>query len=174
MKQPFADPPDQDGTLRLRPDKALVMARTSIDLGGAVAIHAIGDRANDEVLDFFEILLGEGADPASLRLEHASLLTDEAVDRIARLGITVSIQPAFLASEGDWLEKRLGAERMRLAYRFHSLASVGVNLLGGSDCPVEPPDPSIGIRAASDRHGINPDEALSTAQAEELFAPPST
>jgi predicted amidohydrolase YtcJ len=172
MYQPFADQPDQVGTLRLRPDKALVMARTSIDLGGAVAIHAIGDRANDEVLDFFEILLGEGADPASLRLEHASLLTDEAVDRIARLGITVSTQPAFLASEGEWLERRLGSERMGLAYRFRSLAEAGVNLLGGSDCPVEPPDPSIGITAATDRHGINPGEALNLQQAEELFIPP--
>jgi predicted amidohydrolase YtcJ len=172
MYQPFADQPDQVGTLRLRPDKALMMARTSIDLGGAVAIHAIGDRANDEVLDFFEILLGEGADPASLRLEHASLLTDEAVDRIARLGITVSTQPAFLASEGEWLEKRLGSERMGLAYRFRSLAEAGVNLLGGSDCPVEPPDPSIGIAAATDRHGINPGEALNLQQAEGLFIPP--
>lgn len=172
MYEPFADQPDEIGTLRLRPEKALTMARTSLDLGGAVAIHAIGDRANDEVLDLFEVLLGEGADPMSLRLEHASLLTDDAVDRIARLGITVSIQPAFLASEGDWLEKRLGPQRMSLAYRFRSLAEAGVNLLGGSDCPVETPDPAIGIAAARNRHGINPDEYLTPSQAEALFAPP--
>ena len=172
MYQPFADKPDEIGTLRLRPEKAAAMARTSLELGGAVAIHAIGDRANDDVLDLFEVLLGEGADPGSLRLEHASLITDDALARMARMGITVSVQPAFLASEGDWLEKRLGPERMRLAYRFRSMVDSGLTVLGGSDCPVEPPDPAIGIAAATDRHGINPDEALSADQAVGLFSPP--
>lgn len=171
MYEPFADQPEELGTLRLRSSHALELGRMSLDLGGAVAIHAIGDRANDEVLDLFEVLISEGADPARLRLEHASLLTDSAVERIARMGVTVSIQPAFLASEGDWLERRLGSDRMRLAYRFRSLAEAGVNLLGGSDCPVEPPDPAIGIAAAVDRHGINPKEALTRSQAESLFAP---
>ncbi len=173
MYEPFADQPDEIGTLRLRSEKAAVMARTSLDLGGAVAIHAIGDRANDEVLDLFEVLLSEGADPASLRLEHASLVTDKALARMQRMGITVSVQPAFLASEGDWLEKRLGPGRMRLVYRFRSMVEAGLSVLGGSDCPVEPPDPAIGIGAAANRHGINPDEALSTDQAEGLFLPPA-
>lgn len=172
MYEPFADQPDEIGTLRLRPDSALVMARTALELGGAVAIHAIGDRANDEVLDIFELLLGDGIDPRRLRLEHASLLTDDAMERISRTGITVSIQPAFLASEGDWLEKRLGPKRMRLAYRFRSLVDAGLNVLGGSDCPVEPPDPAIGITAASNRYGINPEEALTAIQAQALFTPP--
>ncbi|HEY5890941.1 MAG TPA: amidohydrolase family protein [Acidimicrobiia bacterium] len=172
MYEPFADEPDEIGTLRLRPEKAAMMARTSLALGGAVAIHAIGDRANDEVLDLFEVLLGEGAHPASLRLEHASLVTDKALARMQRMGITVSVQPAFLASEGDWLEKRLGAARMRLAYRFRSMVEAGLTVLGGSDCPVEPPDPAIGIAAATNRHGINTDEELTASQSEALFTPP--
>jgi predicted amidohydrolase YtcJ len=91
---------------------------------------------------------------------------------MSRLGVTASIQPAFLASEASWLEKRLGADRMSRAYPFRSLLEAGVPLLGGSDSPVEHPDPEIGINAAVDRHGINPEETLSREQAEALFAPP--
>jgi predicted amidohydrolase YtcJ len=85
----------------------------------------------------------------------------------------VSIQPAFLASEEEWLEKRLGPDRMSRAYPFRALAEAGIALLGGSDCPVEPPDPQIGIRAAIDRHGINPGQGLTEDQAQALFVAPS-
>ena len=69
------------------------MARASMMLGGSVAIHAIGDRANDRVLDVFEELVDMGADPERLRVEHASLLTDAAIERMARLGVTASSSP---------------------------------------------------------------------------------
>lgn len=172
MYEPFTDKPDEVGVLRLRPANAAAMARASLELGGDVAIHAIGDRANDEVADFFEHLISDGADPNRLRVEHASILTERTVARFAALGITVSIQPAFLASEEEWLERRLGPERMSRAYPFLEMAEAGLRLLGGSDCPVEPPDPRIGIRAAVDRHGINPGQALSEDQAMHLFQPP--
>jgi predicted amidohydrolase YtcJ len=172
MYEPFADRPDTRGTERFDHGHTVEMGRAALDLGGAVAIHAIGDRANDLVLDVHEELIRDhSADRSKLRVEHLSVLTDETVERIARLGVTGSIQPAFLASEESWLEKRLGTERMRRAYRFRSLLEAGVPLLGGSDCPVELPDPRIGIEAAVDRHGINPDEALTRHQAEALFAP---
>lgn len=172
MYEPFADKPDEAGVLRLRPEHAAAMALASLELGGDVAIHAIGDRANDEVADFFEYLISDGADPSRLRVEHASILTEQTVARFAGLGITASIQPAFLASEEEWLERRLGKARMSRAYPFREMAEAGLRLLGGSDCPVEPPDPRIGIEAAVDRHGINPDQALTEEQAEALFQPP--
>jgi hypothetical protein len=172
MYEPFADRPDTSGTDRLDPEHAMTMARTSMMLGGSVAIHAIGDRANDRVLDVFDELIDMGADPERLRVEHASLLTDAAIERMARLGVTASVQPAFLASEGDWLEKRLGEERMSRVYPFRSLLEAGVKVIGGSDSPVELPDPATGIAAAIDRPGFNPSEALSPDQAEAIFAPP--
>jgi predicted amidohydrolase YtcJ len=172
MYEPFADQPATRGTERYRHDHMVEMGRTSLEMGGSVAIHAIGDRANDLVLDVHEELIGQGADPARLRVEHASILTSETIDRMARLGVTASVQPAFLASEETWLEKRLGPDRMDRAYPFRSLLEAGVPLLGGSDSPVELPDPAIGISAAVDRHGINPGEALTREQAEALFAPP--
>jgi predicted amidohydrolase YtcJ len=173
MYEPYADRPETTGTDRLRPDEALEMARAALDLGGVVAIHAIGDRSNDSVLDVFENLVREGADPDRLRIEHASILKNSTVERMGKMGVTASVQPAFLASEETWLEKRLGSDRMANAYPFRSLAEAGVPLLGGSDSPVELPDPAVGIRAAVDRHGINPDEALTEEQAQALFAPQS-
>lgn len=173
MYEPFADQPGNRGTERYRHDHMVDMGRTSLELGGAVAIHAIGDRANDLALDVHEELLQGGADPGGLRVEHASVLTGEIIERMARLGVTASVQPAFLASEAGWLEKRLGPERMSSAYPFRSLLEAGVPLLGGSDSPVELPDPETGITAAVDRHGINPDEALTRDQAEALFARPA-
>jgi predicted amidohydrolase YtcJ len=172
MYEAFADRPDTRGTERFDHGLTVEMGRASLELGGVVAIHAIGDRANDLVLDVHEDLIRGGADPLSLRVEHASVLTNPTIDRMADLGITASVQPAFLASEEDWLEKRLGPDRMSRAYKFRSLLESGVPLLGGSDCPVELPDPEIGINSAVDRHGINPDEALTRDQAEALFAPP--
>jgi hypothetical protein len=173
MYEPFTDRPDTTGTLRLYPGQAFAMANASLEVGGGVALHAIGDRANDVVLDLFESLIGDGADPTMLRVEHASLLTEAAIERMARLGITASVQPAFLASEASWLEKRLGEDRMQRVYPFHSLQEAGVHLLGGSDSPVELPDPQVGIRAAVHRHGFDLAEALSVEQANALFAPRS-
>ena len=172
MYEPFADRSNTRGTERYDHDRMVEMGQSSLDCGGVVAIHAIGDRANDLVLDVHEELTGRGADPSRLRVEHASVLTPETITRMAELGVTASIQPAFLASEESWLEKRLGADRMSRAYPFRSLLEAGVPLLGGSDSPVELPDPETGINAATDRHGINPDEALTREQAESLFAPP--
>ena len=171
LHDPFTDRPDTRGTERLDREHATMMARAAMMLGGTVAVHAIGDRANDAVLDLFEDLVDMGADPTRLRVEHASLLTAAAVERMARLGVTASVQPAFLASEGDWLVKRLGDERMRQVYPFRSLIQAGIQVIGGSDSPVELPDPTIGINAAIDRPGFDPSEGLTPDEAAALFAP---
>jgi predicted amidohydrolase YtcJ len=169
MREPFADRPDTRGTDRLDPAWAREMALTSVRLGGRVAIHAIGDAANGTVLDVMEGLIREGVDPASLRVEHASVLTREDIARFGRLGVTACVQPAFLASETSWLEKRLGPERMRRTYPFRSLLEAGTPIAGSSDCPVEPPHPLWGVAVARDRAGLVPEEALDAEEALALF-----
>jgi predicted amidohydrolase YtcJ len=173
LHEPFTDRPETVGTDRLDPEHATTMARATMMLGGSVAIHAIGDRANDNVLDVFESLIDMGADPSRLRVEHASLLSAAAIERMARMGVTASVQPAFLASEADWLARRIGEERMGRVYPFRSLLEAGVPVIGGSDSPVELPDPTIGITAAVARPGFDPAERLSPVEAETLFAPPA-
>jgi predicted amidohydrolase YtcJ len=167
MNEPFSDL-DTRGTLRI--DAATGrMARAALALGGRVAVHAIGDRANSEVLDLFETLVNEGADPADLRIEHASVLTRKDVDRMSSLGVTAVVQPAFLMSEVGWLEDRLGTERMDRTYAFRSLLEAGVPLAGSSDCPVEPPSPWWGMAAARDRAGLTTAEQLTGSEALALF-----
>ncbi len=172
LHEPYFDRSETDGRDLLDVEHAKTMARASMMLGGSVAIHAIGDRANDSVLELYEELIGMGADPDRLRIEHASLLTDPAIEKMARLGVTASVQPAFLASESSWLGKRLGEDRMSRVYPFRTLLDAGVPVIGGSDSPVELPDPEIGIEAAVTRHGFNPSESLTPDQARTLFAPP--
>lgn len=169
MHEGFSDAPHERGTGRLDRTWCLDMARTSLSLGGRVAIHAIGDRANGTVLDLMEVLIAEGADPGMLRIEHASVLTAEDIIRFGRLGITASVQPAFLASETGWLEKRVGPERLRRTYPLRSLLDAGARLAGGSDCPVEPPHPLWGMAAARDRCGLVPEEGLTADEALRLF-----
>ena len=168
MHEPFADAPDETGTMRLT-DADVELARAAVAAGGMVAIHAIGDRANGAVIDTFETLIGEGAQPDRLRLEHASVLTNADVDRIGALGITASVQPAFLGSEADWLGTRVGEDRLPHSYPFASLEAAGATLAAGSDSPVESPDPFAGMALARDRAGLTPQESLDPSSALALF-----
>ncbi len=169
MHEGFSDLPSERGTDRLDPAWAADLCRASLRLGGRVAIHAIGDRANAGVLDLMEGLVAGGADPSALRVEHASVLTAADIERFGRLGVTASVQPAFLASEVTWLEHRVGPERIRRTYPFRSLADAGTALAGGSDSPVEPPHPLPNMAAARDRCGIVPGEGLRAGEALALF-----
>ena len=167
LYEPYSDDTDNTGILRLDADRARTMADACLGLGGTVAVHAIGDRANDQVIDLFERMVGGGADPARVRIEHASVLTPDAINRMAGLGITASVQPAFLASEVGWLGKRLG-QRVDRTYSMEALAAAGVPMVGGSDCPVEPPNPWGGISAASGPGRLGPQGAI------DLFGTPLT
>lgn len=167
LSTPFSDV-DTIGTLRLT-EHDTMLAKVSIALGGDVAFHGIGDAAVAAILDSFESLIASGCDPRRLRIEHASVLTGDLVERIARAGVIASVQPAFLVSEADWLESRIGPQRVPFTYPLRSLIDAGVLLAGGSDCPVEPPNPFWGMAAAIDRAGIAPNQALTASQALALF-----
>ena len=120
---------DTTGTLLLSStDRAL--ARSTIARGGDVALHAIGDRAGGAVLDFFAELIGVGVAPERLRMEHVSVLTSADLTRMGAMGVGGAVQPAFLHTEVDWIEGRVGSERLRRTYAFRSLLEAGVLLRG--------------------------------------------
>lgn len=168
MHAPFADRPDEVGTMRLdAADRRL--AEAALAMGGMVAIHAIGDRANGAVLDLYEDLIAGGADPRRLRVEHASVLHQSDIGRFAQLGVTASVQPAFLGSEYNWIVDRVGADRIVSTYPFASMDYAGVPMCGGSDCPVESPDPWTGMALARDRAGVMTSEGLLPDRALALF-----
>ena len=169
LREPYSDAPQELGTMRLDVSRMTELARTSLALGGMVALHAIGDLANERVLDVFEALIAEGADPSDLRVEHASVLTPSDIERFADLGVIASIQPSFLPSETTWLEKRVGPHRLEQTYPFASMLEAGIPLAGGSDCPVEMPSPFNGLAASRDRAGIVPEQGLKPDEALGLF-----
>jgi len=169
LRRPYCDRPETTGTLRLDPAWAAEMIGAAASLGGMTAIHAIGDAAVGRVLDVFEAAVAGGVDPSLLRMEHASVVPPGDVARLAALGVTACIQPAFLPSDSPWLEARLGGDRLPHAYNFRTLAEAGIPLAGGSDCPVEPPHPLWGMASARDRSGFLPEESLTAAQALALF-----
>jgi len=169
LRYPYSDDPTTTGVLRLNRADVMSRARLALDAGGMVAVHAIGDRAMDEVLDCFEVLIDEGASPPRLRVEHASIADDDQLGRMADMGVTACIQPAFVPSDGPWLSQRLGPVRARLVYRFAAMHTAGIPTSGGSDAPVESPDPFAGMAAARDRGGFHLEESLSAEQAFALF-----
>ena len=168
MHAPFTDLPSEAGTMRLNETDRL-LAEASLRMGGMVAIHAIGDRANTAVVDLYEELIAAGTDPGRLRIEHASVLDRNDIGRIARLGIVASVQPAFLGSESKWIADRVGPDRIVSTYPFASLDHAGVTLCGGSDSPVESPDPWEGMALARDRAGVTLSEGLLPDRALALF-----
>jgi len=168
MHAPFTDSPDEIGTMRLDESDRL-LAETSLEMGGMVALHAIGDRANGAVIDLYEDLITSGVAPERLRIEHASVLDRADIGRIARLGVVVSVQPAFLGSEFEWIVDRVGPDRIVSTYPFASLDHAGVPLCGGSDSPVESPDPWEGMALARDRAGVTRSEGLLPDRAFSLF-----
>ncbi len=167
MEEHYSDGPGS-GTLRLDPSTAAVMAEATFDLGGSVAVHAIGDRANRAALDLFRSLKGGWADPARYRVEHASVLSPTLVAAFAETGVTASVQPPFIASEANWLEDRVGADRARWTYPLRSLAEAGVKLVGGSDAPVEDPNPWKAMVAACDNH-LTPIESIDRQTALDIY-----
>ncbi|MEN8234846.1 MAG: amidohydrolase [Actinomycetota bacterium] len=168
MHAPFADRPDEAGMMRLN-ETDRDLAEAALGMGGMVAIHAIGDRANSAVIDLYEDLIANGTDPGRLRIEHASVLDRADIGRIARLGIVASVQPAFLGSESEWIIDRVGPDRIVSTYPFASLDHAGVRLCGGSDSPVESPDPWAGMALARDRAGVTQSEGLLPDRALSLF-----
>ena len=177
----YTDAPDTCGLLLpdMFPAGSMERRIREADLAGIpVSIHAIGDRANSVLLDIFEsVAQTNGPRDRRFRIEHAQHLKQSDIDRMGRMGIMASVQPAHLIDDGGWAERSIGSFRSQLTYAFHSLAEAGVVLAGGSDWPVAPMSPLLGIHAAVNRstadgqfpNGWIPAQKLSVKQAIEAF-----
>lgn len=154
--EPYSDAPDNRG---LTMGDLTVLAdniRNADRAGLHVAVHAIGDRANDWLLGKFERIASEnGERDRRFRIEHAQHPTTAAIRRYGVLGVIASMQPYHAIDDGRWAEKRLGAERIKSTYAFKSMLDAGVRLTFGSDWAVAPIDPLAGIDAAVMRRTID-------------------
>ena len=124
--------------------------------GLQLAIHAIGDRANKNILDFFEkIEFANGPRDRRFRIEHAQHVDPRDFARFAKARVVASMQPYHCIDDGRWACGRIGAERAKAAWATRSLLDAGVRLAFGSDWWVAPIDPLAGIYAATTRRPID-------------------
>jgi predicted amidohydrolase YtcJ len=128
----------------------------ALALGFSPVIHAIGDRANSEMLTVLERLAPLARQRGlRLRLEHAQHLARRDVERFGSLGIVASVQPIHLSGDTAMVDTLLGATRAATTYAFRRLLETGATLALGSDAPVATPDPVLGFEAAVKRLGVN-------------------
>lgn len=125
--------------------------------GLQVAVHAIGDHANDWLLAVYKDAIAKNGpkDTRRFRIEHSQHLTKNAIPNFARLSIIPSMQPYHAIDDGRWAEKRIGAERIKTTYAFRSLLDAGAKLTFGSDWTVAPLNPLEGIYAAVTRQTLD-------------------
>ncbi len=131
--------------------------------GLEVAVHAIGDRANGVALDAIAATGARGS------IEHAQLITDADIRRMAGLGVRASVQPAHLLDDRDLTERVWGA-RAAMAFPLRTMLRAGVDLRFGSDAPVAPPDPWLAMatavhRSGDERAGWYPEQSLTPREA---------
>ena len=151
------------GVLNVPTDELTELLRYAHAKGIRAAVHAIGDRANTLALDAFEASGARGS------IEHAQLLHDDDVARMARLRIVASVQPAHLLDDRDVADHHW-AGRTGRAFAFGSMARAGVRMAFGSDAPVAPLDPWAAIsaavhRTADGRETWHPEQSISLGTA---------
>ena len=151
LKAPYADDPGNTGLPLLNEAQLKnLMSRAAMD-GFQVAVHAIGDRANAELIAAIEDLAATYKGDRRWRIEHAQVVDPADIPRIGRLGIIASMQPIQQVSDRTMAEARLGPGRLAGAYAWKTISAGGGRLAFGSDAPVELPDAFAGIAAALTR-----------------------
>lgn len=139
-----------------------------------VAIHAIGDKANNRILAMFaEAAKQNGARDRRFRIEHAQHLRPEEIQAFAAQKVIASMQPYHAIDDGRWAENRIGAGRAKGTYAFRSLLDAGAILAFGSDWFVAPMEPLMGIYAAVTRRTLDgkrpqgwvPEQKITVAEA---------
>jgi predicted amidohydrolase YtcJ len=154
--QPYTDDAHTKG-VRVMPLDELRRNVLGADKAGLhVTVHAIGDLANDDVLDVFQaVATANGPRDRRFRIEHAQHLRPAAIPRFAKQGIIASVQPYHAIDDGRWAVKRIGETRLNGTYAFESLIHSGAHVTFGSDWPVAPLDPIQGIHGAVTRQTID-------------------
>ena len=173
LKQPYSDAPETRGLQFLTDAELQKQAGRAAASGFQLAIHAIGDAANAQVISAYETLGKQYPGDRRWRIEHVQVVDPADIPRIAKAGIIASMQPTHQTSDRLMAEKRLGPNRLAGAYAWQTIARSGARLAFGSDFPVESPNPFPGIAAAISRQdaqgqpagGWRPEERVSFAQA---------
>ncbi|WP_411333569.1 amidohydrolase [Metabacillus indicus] len=174
LSEPYEDDPGTNGVSIHSEEGLNSLIQKARGYGMEVAIHTIGDLAFEKALDAIE------ANPPLQkhqhdRLIHAQILNAELIERVKKLPVILDIQPRFSSSDFPWVMDRIGRDKIKYCYAWKTLINEGVNCAGGSDAPIEPIAPLLGIYSAVKRESIYdgqvylPEERLSVYEAVELY-----
>jgi hypothetical protein len=176
LLEPYSDRPGFYGMATLSMDTVLATARAALKSGFQVCSHAIGDRANREILDRYEMAFKENPEVRDhrFRIEHAQHLHPADIPRFRQLGVIPAMQAIHMSSDRPWAIERLGEKRIKEgAYMWQSLLKTGAVIVNGTDAPVEPLNPIPSFYASVTRKtlkgqpegGYEPDEKMTRQQA---------
>lgn len=177
LLEPYSDRPGHYGHETLPMSFVESTAIKALQHGFQVCAHAIGDRANQEILDRYEIAFNTHPDKTQdhrFRIEHAQHLNPSDIGRFAELGVIPAMQAIHMASDRPWAIDRLGEQRIvEGAYVWQKLLQTGVKIVNGTDAPVEPLDPLPSFYASVSRRtlagtpegGYEPDQKMTREQA---------
>lgn len=175
---PYVDAPDQHGLLFMSDADLQNKIETALRAGYQVNIHAIGDAANHQVLGAFAAAYRSvGGRDLRNRIEHAQVVSLADIPRFKQLNLIASMQPTHATSDMNMAETRIGPERLKGAYAWRTFLDQGTRIAGGSDFPVESPNPFFGLHAAvtrtdhsgSPKGGWHPEQSMSLLEAFRAF-----
>lgn len=178
LHEPYLDEPGNRGLLLYETSELEDLVQRADAAGFALAVHAIGDRANQVVLDAFEkAVRANGGGPRPFRIEHAQIVTRADLARYRALGVIASVQPSHAIDDLRFAEAKLGPARCRDAYNLRSFLEAGIDVAIGTDWYVEPLDPRLGLYASVTRErteggpegGWLPQEKIGLEQALDLY-----
>jgi predicted amidohydrolase YtcJ len=171
LYEPYCDDNSTKGQLMYKQKELNALITKAHKANFGLVIHAMGDQAINMTLTAIEKALKEAPRKNHrYRIEQASVLNKELIQRIKKLGLTVSVQPKVVVSEFSvWSAvERLGSERARWFYPLKTLIDEGIVVIGGSDCPMEPLSPLLGIHAAVARQFF-PEERITVDEALRMY-----
>ena len=177
--EPYLDAPNSTGLPRAEVTTNMKQNVVDADKNGLqVNIHAIGDRANATILDFYQNVLNvNGSRDRRFRIEHAQHLRQEDIPRFGQLKVVASMQPMHIIDDGRWAWKRLDEKRLKGTYAFRTLLDSGAILAFGSDSPVATMNALFGVYAAVTRRTLDdknpngwiPEQKISVDEAVRAF-----
>ncbi|GGA38584.1 amidohydrolase [Paenibacillus physcomitrellae] len=176
LQEPYSDAPDTKGMAIQTTEQLHELVAKARRHGYPIAVHAIGDGAADLTLGAMEKLPLGSASGLPDRFIHAQVLDRGLLERMKKLPLIADIQPRFVASDFPWVLERVGPDRQDVLYAWRTLMDAGIVCAGGSDAPIEPLNPFLGLHAAVTRRrpgqqgeGYLPLERLTLQQALHLF-----
>ncbi|MGG4493568.1 amidohydrolase [Brevibacillus reuszeri] len=173
LSAPYTDDPGNVGSVIHDEETLYQLFKQARDAKMPIAVHTIGDQALENVLDMLDKFPTVAYRD---RMIHTSLLRPDLLERLKSPSIVADIQPRFVVGDFPWVAERIGEKRAQQAYIWKSMLNAGIMCAGGSDAPVEPLEPLLGIHAAvsrrapEDRHeGYYPGENLTMEEALRIF-----